>query len=379
MRAYGTMGKRLILVGAGHAHLSTFLNLHNFVRRGHEALVISPHPHYTYSGMGPGGLLGIYAPEQGRIHIQRLVELRGARFVSGAVEGIDPDIGRLFLQDGSKFDYDVVSFNIGSRVPVDSFSRLEGPWITAKPIDNFPEARQQLLDLLGSNHSPRLLVIGGGPAGVEISGNLARLLRDRDSGGAVSLVSGGRLLKIFPPRVRKLAAASLRKRGVEILEGNRVEALESGSAVLDDGRRLAADYTVIASGVQLSDLFRSSGLPVGPAGGLAVNSHLQCVDRPEIFGGGDCIDYLERPLTKIGVVAYRQNPILRANLRAALDGEQLLRFAPRTVYTLMFNLGDGTALYIRGGFSWVGRPVFFLKNRIDRRFMERHQAAERSL
>jgi NADH dehydrogenase FAD-containing subunit len=166
---------------------------------------------------------------------------------------------------------------------------------------------------------------------------------------------------------------------VEILEGNRVEALENGSAVLDDGRRLAADYTVIASGVQLSDLFRSSGLPVGPAGGLAVNSHLQCVDRPEIFGGGDCIDYLERPLTKIGVVAYRQNPILRANLRAALNGGQLLRFQPRTVYTLMFNLGDGTALYIRGGFSWVGRPVFFLKNRIDRRFMERHQAAERSL
>jgi hypothetical protein len=68
-----------------------------------------------------------------------------------------------------------------------------------------------------------------------------------------------------------------------------------------------------------------------------------------------------------------------ANLRAALEAKQLRSFQPRSVYTLMFNLGDGTGLYIRGGFSWVGRPVFFLKNRIDRRFMERHQAAEHSL
>ena len=159
------MGKQLVLVGAGHAHLSTFLNLHHFVRLSHRPLVISPHPHYTYSGMGPGVLSGIYSPEQGRVHIQRLVELRGARLLIGTVEGVDPDKGRLFLTDGTKIDYDVVSFNIGSRVPDDSFRRLEGSWIKAKPIDNFPVARQQLLDLSSSNTSPQLLVIGGGPAG----------------------------------------------------------------------------------------------------------------------------------------------------------------------------------------------------------------------
>ncbi len=373
------MAKQLVLVGAGHAHLSTFLNLHHFVRMGQPPLVISPHPHYTYSGMGPGVLSGIYRPQQGRIHIQRLVELRGARFLVGAVEGIDPQRGKLYLSDGTKIDYDVVSFNIGSRVPIDSFDRLEGQWITAKPIDNFPLARQQLLNLLSTNKKPRLLVIGGGPAGVEISGNLARMLGERRSFGGITLVTGARLLKIFSPRVRSLAAASLSRRGIRILEGRRVTALEAGSALLDDGQRLATDYTIIASGVQLSDLFRSSGLPVGAAGGLAVNRYLQCVDRPEIFGGGDCIDFAERPLTKIGVVAYKQNPTLLHNLRSALNGQPLLPFRPRDVYTLMFNLGDGTALYIRGGFSWIGRLAYFLKNRIDRRFMDRHQAAEHSL
>ena len=373
------MGKQLVLVGAGHAHLATFLNLHRFARSGHRTLVISPHPHYTYSGMGPGVLSGIYRPEQGRIHIQRLVELRGAGFLAGTVEGIDCQEGRLYLADGRKIDYDVASFNIGSQVPVDSFRRLEGRWITAKPIDNFPVARQKLLDLLRTNTNPQLLVIGGGPAGVEISGNLARLLQEQGADGRITMVAGTSLLGVFSRRVRRLAAASLRGRGVRILEGKKVVALESEYAVLDDGERLATNFTTIASGVQLSDLFRNSGLPVGPAGGLLVNPYLQSVKRPEIFGGGDCIDFSQRPLTKIGVIAYQQNPVLRDNIGAALDGRELRPFLPRSLYTLMFNLGDGTALYIRGGFSLTGRLPFFLKNRIDRRFMEKYRAAERSL
>ncbi len=373
------MGKQIVLVGAGHAHLATFLNLHRFVRSGHRPLVISPHPYYTYSGMGPGVLSGIYEPEQGRIHIQRIAELRGARFLAGTVEGIDTEAGRLYLRGGQKIGYDIVSFNIGSHVPVDSFRRLEGRWIPAKPLENFPVALRQLVDLLKANREPQLLVVGGGPAGVEISGNLSRMLQNHRASGRITLVAGTRLLKIFSGRVRKLAAASLRSRGIQILEGMRVTALESGCALLDDGGRLAADYTIIASGVQLSDLFRNSGLPVGPAGGLSVNSFLQSVKHPEIFGGGDCIDFSPRPLAKIGVVAYRQNRALLENLQAALEGRSLRPFLPRSVYTLMFNLGDGTALYIRGGFSWSGRLAFFLKKRIDRRFMQTHQKAERSL
>jgi hypothetical protein len=54
-------------------------------------------------------------------------------------------------------------------------------------------------------------------------------------------------------------------------------------------------------------------------------------------------------LTKIGVVAYRQNPTILKNLHSALSVTPLRPFRPRTVYTLMFNLGDGTALYFRGG------------------------------
>ena len=52
-------------------------------------------------------------------------------------------------------------------------------------------------------------------------------------------------------------------------------------------------------------------------------------------------------------------------------------FSPPAPYTLLFNLGDETALYVRGGFCWKGRPAFLLKDSIDRRFMRTMQKAER--
>lgn len=369
-RGYSVTGKRLVLVGAGHAHLETFRCLHEMVRRGAHPVVINPSPYYSYSGLGPGVLSGRYRPEQGRVDVRRLVELRGARFLTDTVEAVEPGQGRLHLASGTRVDYDVISFNIGSTVPLDGFARLEGQWIAAKPIANFPVARQRLLELLRTNSRPRLLVVGGGPAGVEISGNLIRLLGRAGAAGQVVLAAAGQLLGRFPERARRLAAASLEQRGVRLLQGRRVLAVESACALLEDGQRLDADYTIIASGVQIAPLFRESGLPVGPAGGLLVNQYLQCVGRPEVFGGGDCIDFAPRPLDKIGVIAYHQNTVLRRNLAAALAGGSLHPFTPPSPYTLLFNLGDGTAVYIRGGFCWKGRPAFLLKDSIDQRFMK---------
>ena len=57
------MGKKLVLVGGGHAHMVTLANLHAFVDKGHDVTVIQPSEHHYYSGMGPGMLGKVYAPE----------------------------------------------------------------------------------------------------------------------------------------------------------------------------------------------------------------------------------------------------------------------------------------------------------------------------
>jgi NADH dehydrogenase FAD-containing subunit len=158
-------------------------------------------------------------------------------------------------------------------------------------------------------------------------------------------------------------------------DGYAVEA-DTNRLVLENGAVHEPDVVFLALGVHPSGLFADSGIPTGPDGGLLVNEHLQSVQYPEIFGGGDCIHFRPQPLDKVGVYAVRENPVLLANLRAAAAGAELERFDPGRGYMLIFNTGDGRGLIVRNGLVLGGRWVFRLKDRIDRGFMRRFQALE---
>ena len=71
------MGKHLVIVGAGHAHLTVLKNLEQFKQSGHRVTVVSESALHYYSGMGPGMLSGIYRPEEIRFNVKKNV--RGPR------------------------------------------------------------------------------------------------------------------------------------------------------------------------------------------------------------------------------------------------------------------------------------------------------------
>jgi len=58
------------------------------------------------------------------------------------------------------------------------------------------------------------------------------------------------------------------------------------------------------------------------------------------------------------------------NLDAALSGGDSREFKPQEVYLLIFNLGDGTAVFVRKSLVFGGSFAFKLKDRIDRKFMK---------
>ena len=84
------MGKHLVFVGGGHAHLTALKNLFTFTGRGHTVTLISASSYHYYSGMGPGMLAGTYHPWDIRFHIRKMAEDRGATFIEDKVVKIDP-------------------------------------------------------------------------------------------------------------------------------------------------------------------------------------------------------------------------------------------------------------------------------------------------
>lgn len=366
------MGKHLVLVGGGHAHLPVLRQLGRMIGLGHRVTLVTPDGSHYYSGMGAGMLAGIYTPEQGCFAVARMAEEAGATVARAAATGLDAEARTLYLSDGSALPYDLISFNLGSRVAIELSSDGSCPVLPVKPIQRLLEARKLLLAMLPEGRK-NLVVIGGGASGVELCGAFWRLLRDAGGHGEITLVGGNRLLADFPERARELTLASLAERGIRILEGVRAQRIADRQVLLDDGDALPADLVLLAGGIAPPSLFAEAGLAVGDDGGLLVDDTLRSLSYPEILGGGDCISLHHHALPKVGVYAVRQGPILAENLLAALEDEPFEQFVPQRMFLRILNLGDGRGLLQRGELVLKGRWAFLLKDWIDRRFMARYQ------
>jgi NADH dehydrogenase FAD-containing subunit len=139
------MGKQLVIVGAGHAHLTILKNLREFNNAGHDVTVVNSGSLHYYSGMGPGMLSGIYRPEEIRFNVKKMAESRGAVFIEDKVVKIHPVKKTVDLQSGQTLSYDVMSVNTGSFVPVEASDSSDDFVIPVKPIENLLNARNKII------------------------------------------------------------------------------------------------------------------------------------------------------------------------------------------------------------------------------------------
>ena len=371
------MQKHLVLVGGGHAHMVTLKNLKSFIDKGHRATVIGPSPYHYYSGMGPGMLSRTYSPDDIRFATEHVVKKQGGSFILDRVTRIDPDKKTVILENSAPVSYDVLSFNAGSYVPLDQVAGEQKDIFSVKPIETLLQAQARISDLI-SRKKITVGIVGGGPSSLEIAGNIWQLSRDHGKFmPLIKIFAGSRLMSRFPEKIRKMAYKSLKQKNVEIIEQDYSKEIKTGKITLESGAVHEADIIFLAVGVKPSTIFKESGLPTGPDGGLLVNKYLQCSEYPEIFGGGDCIYFQDQPLAKVGVYAVRENPILYHNLMVSLEGGELQPFDPGGSYLLIFNVGGGKGILGKNSLIFGGRPAFWIKDYIDRKFMREFQEMEK--
>jgi selenide,water dikinase len=167
---------------------------------------------------------------------------------------------------------------------------------------------------------------------------------------------------------RRRLAAALRARGAEVIEAHAAEVRADG-VTLDDGRRLAAELVVWATGAAAHPWLRETGLTLDEKGFIVVDAALRSVDDPAVFAAGDTAAVAPHPREKAGVYAVRQGPPLAENLRRALAGEAPQPFDPQRRALQLIGEGDRTAIGIMGPLALRGRAMWRLKDWIDRRWM----------
>lgn len=144
-----------------------------------------------------------------------------------------------------------------------------------------------------------IVVVGGGPTGVELAGTFAELartvlVRDFDRidprKARVILIEGGdRVLGTFPPDLSASAERQLRSLGVDVRKSLRVQAIREGEVELSNGETIRAANIIWGAGVGASPLTRMLGVELDRAGRVKVEPDLSLPGRPEVFALGDMV------------------------------------------------------------------------------------------
>ncbi|NMH67585.1 FAD-dependent oxidoreductase [Bacillus sp. RO3] len=359
--------KTIILVGGGHSHLHCIKkHIHNLNDHVKWTL-ISPSRYQYYSGMFSGYTEGLYTLEETRIDLEKLCEEAGCEFVESSVLSIDPDQQHLLTDKGDIFTYDVVSFDIGSRNDSMEIKGLNEHNLLIKPNYRFPEQIKKL------HNSRKTVFIGGGAASIEMALSLRAWKLENDfTEHTVTVVHSSPLIeKAGSFSSNKINGVAL-SRGVELHEG-RVEKVDETHVYTDNGASIEYEEVIFLGGPKAPPLFGSSALPTDRNGFLLVNSYLQSVEYPNVFGAGDCATLKDFPDTsKNGVTAVRQGPVLWKNLNGAASEGKIFPFEPQKRYLAIMSIGNKNGFLTYGSFSLVSRWAWQLKNWIDVRFMGKY-------
>ena len=377
MSAPAPRPRDLVLVGGGHAHVQVLRRLAMDPPPRTRLTVVVDTPVAVYSGMVPGFVAGQYRADELEIDVLPLARRAGARVIMAAATGIDVASRRLLLEGRPPLAYDRVSFDIGSTVAGLDLPGVRRHALPTRPIGRFVERLAAVLEAARRDPDGRLqvVIVGGGAGGVELAFCLESRLRGAGGDVGVTLLEGGeRILRGYPDSLARRVERHAAERGVRIVTGRWVAAVEADAVLLEDGERLTSAITVWVTGAVSQPLFRASGLPVDERGFVLVRPTLQVEGHDELFAVGDCATLIEQPATpKAGVYAVRQGPLVGANLAASLTAGELRTYRPQGDFLTLLNLGDGAALGAKWGLSFGGAWVMRLKDHIDRGFMRHFQ------
>ncbi len=362
--------KRLVLLGAGHAHLIVLREFAKSPPPDTELVLVTPSPWQYYSGMLPGWISGHYSVDQCRIAVSPLVAAAGGELILNSAVGLAADRRELELAGGDRVEYDLLSVDIGSHTNLDQLHGYRGRMISVKPIETFYPQWQQLQEQARGAGLGHLAVVGGGAAGVELAMAAANALRvNSTQGSQLSLVAGENgPLSGFNRRMRRLAVQELSRLGVTLIEQR--AGTDNGDLYLADGIRLDAEAVIAATGASPAPFLASSGLTLDQPGFVLVDATHRSLSHPEVFAVGDTCSRQDRALNRSGVHAVRAGPVLADNLRTELSGSGLKTFQPRRYSLYLLACGGQGAIGSYGPLTFSGRWVWRLKDRIDRGFVQ---------
>lgn len=218
-----------------------------------------------------------------------------------------------------------------------------------------------------------IVVVGGGPTGLETAGALYELYdyvfkqefyqrRNGFSTRVILVEAMDHLLPPYPTELQQAALRQLKSMGVEVFLGKQVGSVEGDSIIFKDGDVIRARTLVWAAGVKASPIAEMLNVPLQRGGRVPVSNTLRVIGLDAVFVVGD-MSYLEDELGSaypmVIPVAKQQGMLAAKNVLAAITGEKetSFRYIDRGI---MATIGRSRAvawlfyrIQLKGYIAWI--------------------------
>ena len=332
---------RVLILGGGFAGIGAARKLKDAPA---DVVLVDGHDYHTFQPLLYQVATDLLEPAEVAHPLRDLFhDQPNARVHQAAATSIDLEARRVEFDRMDPIDYDYLVIALGAQV---SFFGVDGASDHAFPMYTLEDALRLKEHVLrrweAADRDPslvedgalRIVVVGGGPTGVESVGALAELYhsdfaKDYPSLPAehakLTIVEAGEdLFSMFEPELRSYTQKTLEKRGVEVMLGEIVSAVEPTRVTLKSGQVLNTHTLVWGAGLVAHPITQSLGVKLERGDRIPVGPDLSVEGHPEAFAVGDVawISDAEsgKPLPQLGSVALQAGERAGESIARLLDG-----------------------------------------------------------
>ncbi len=379
--------RRVVVIGAGFGGLSVCEAL---AKTEVDIVLVDRHNYNTFqpllyqvatAGLNPGDIAYPLRTYTG-LH-------RHVRFRQDEATSVDFTARVVSFSEGPPLSYDYLVLAVGAGT---TYFGIAGAKEHSKAIYTMEDAiavRDMALASVerASSHGASegdltVVVVGGGPTGVEMAGALADLRQmelrtryaelDATLSRVVLVEQQDRLLGGFHPKLSAYARRVLERRGVEVRSPESVKEVQADRVVLGSGEVIMCRLVIWAAGVGPCELTQQLDLPK-VRGRVEVGDDLRVKGFADVFAIGDMAAARsgggEGALPQLAQPAIQEGRLAGEQIRRLLDGQETVPFRYHDK-GIMATIGRRAAvaqlpsgIRLRGTpawFAWLGLHIVFL-------------------
>ena len=371
---------RVLILGGGFAGVGAARNLKDAEV---EVVLVDKHDYHTFQPLLYQLATGLLETTAVGHSLRDLVKNQdNATIHKAPITGIDLAAKEVSFEGLAPITYDFLVFALGAEV---NFFGTEGAADHAFPMYTLPDAvrlkdhvleRWEAADKdpsLVDDGALNVVVVGGGPTGVETAGALAELYRDnfardfpnlpQEKARILLVEAGEEIFAMFKPNLRAYARDALEKRTVEVQTGARVQSITPTRVTLASGDEIPAHTLVWGAGLQGNALVRSLGIELQRGNRIGVGPELELADYPGVFVVGDVAaitdSKTEQILPQLGSVALQSGEHAGETIARRVAGKSTKPFAYKDKGTMAAIGRHSAVVQMLGGKTMQGRKAQF--------------------